>query len=79
MNSIGLAQQKRKEMAEAGVKIVHLSYKEKLAKNPSSRTLAIHAKCWECAGDGADGAGITKETIRTCKSPCALHDFRPYK
>lgn len=79
MNPLELARQKRKAMAEQGVKVVHLSFKEKLLQNPTSRSLAIAAKCWECAGDGADGHKMTKDTIRTCKSPCALRDFRPYK
>ena len=69
----------RKAMAEAGVKAVHLSFKEKLNQNPASRSLAIHAYCWECAGNGADGHKVTKDTIRGCKVDCALHNFRPFK
>jgi len=50
-------------------------------KNPSSRKLAINAKCAECFGCTPDHLekGF-KESISSCSSySCSLHQFRPYQ
>jgi len=50
-------------------------------KNPSSRKLAINAKCAECFGCTPDRLekGF-KESISSCSSySCPLHGFRPYQ
>ena len=49
--------------------------------NPTSRTLAIHAKCSECVGCTSNHLekGF-KESISACSShSCPLHGFRPYQ
>jgi len=73
------AHAKRQEMKERGEKVERLTPREKLAKKPTSYSLAIAAKCWECAGNGEDGNKVTRETIEMCTVDCALHAFRPYK
>ena len=50
-------------------------------RNPSSRVLAINAKCAECFGCTADylEKGF-RESISSCSSySCPLHRFRPYR
>jgi hypothetical protein len=50
-------------------------------KNPSSRKLAINAKCAECFGCTPDHLekGF-KDSISSCSSEsCPLHRFRPYQ
>ena len=50
-------------------------------KNPSSRKLAINAKCAECFGCTPDHLekGF-RESISSCSSySCLLHGFRPYQ
>jgi hypothetical protein len=50
-------------------------------KNPSSRKLAINAKCAECFGCTPDHLekGF-RESISSCSSEsCPLHRFRPYQ
>jgi hypothetical protein len=50
-------------------------------RNPSSRVLAINAKCAECFGCTADylEKGF-KESISSCSSySCPLHELRPYQ
>jgi hypothetical protein len=58
-------------------------YLDPIAKakaNPHSRTLAIRAKCWSCAGAGADGQKVTRVSIATCPvTVCPLHPVRPYQ
>jgi len=75
-----IAQQKKAEMKANGEKVVHKDFYQKAKENPKSRSIAIYAKCWDCAGGGADGKKETKITIQTCQSlNCPLHNFRPYK
>ena len=83
MNPIELAQKKRKEMTEAGVKPV-INPILKADNNPKSKTLAIHATCFECYGGTRDDPGISKgirDGIRSCMSDgyCSLHPHRKYK
>lgn len=78
-----LAQKKRKEMLDAGVKPV-LNPILKADNNPKSKTLAIHATCFQCYGGSREDLGISKEIrdgIRDCTSVdyCALHPHRKYK
>ena len=67
----------RQRMKESGEQVERKTFREKLKDNPTSRTIAIYAMCYECCGGGYDG-GI-RETIRECKVDCPLHAFRPYK
>jgi hypothetical protein len=63
----------------AAGELVQLSPAEKAAKNPTSRSLALAAKCFDCVnGPNADGG--YRRAIRECPSTkCALHNFRPYQ
>ena len=66
------------ELRAAGVVPEHLDPIERSRRNPTSRRLAINAKCWECSGAGADPG--TRESIATCNVPkCPLHPVRPYQ
>jgi hypothetical protein len=48
--------------------------------NPASRALAVKAKCFSCAGAGADGQKVTRTAIATCPvTVCPLHPVRPYQ
>lgn len=51
-----------------------MSPKERADANPKSRSLAIAAKCWDCAG-------FNKEEVRRCpmEGRCALWPHRPWK
>lgn len=51
---------------------------QRAAENPSSRKLAIAAKCWECMG-GAGTPGA-KRLVGECVSVrCPLHPLRPWQ
>jgi hypothetical protein len=63
----------------AGEKIVQLTPAEKAAANPTSRSLAINAKCFDCVG-GEHADGGYRRCIRECPSTrCALYQLRPYQ
>jgi len=47
------------------------------AANPTSRTLAIRAKCYDCVGRGADPGW--RWQIGNCDAACPLVPFRPYR
>ena len=54
---------------------------QRLEKNPTSRILAIHAKCTDCVGCTPNyiEKGF-KKSISSCSSySCPLHGFRPYQ
>jgi hypothetical protein len=68
------------EIKAAGQKVVRLDPVEKAKREPGSLRLALNAKCWDCAGAGADGVGFTMTTIRECSvRSCPLHCQRPYQ
>lgn len=51
---------------------------EKAVRNPTSRKLAIAAKCWDCVGAGADPN--PRREIRECPiTKCGLWPVRPYQ
>ena len=80
--SSGLAKARKRlaEIKASGQTIERLDPIEKAKRNPGSLRLAINAKCWDCAGAGADGIGFTKTTIRECRvNRCPLHSQRPYQ
>lgn len=79
MTALEIARAKVAEMRENGEYVARKTWREKLEENPTSRSLAINAMCWECAGSGADGNGETKKIIAECVVDCPLHSFRPYK
>lgn len=63
----------------AGETIVQLNPAQRAAKNPTSRSLAIAAKCYDCTG-GSNADGGYRRCIRECPSTrCALYAFRPYQ
>lgn len=66
------------ERKQNGIKVERLDPIQKAQANPTSKALAIRAKCWDCVGAGAD-ANPRKE-IRECKcSTCPLHPVRPFQ
>jgi len=80
--SDGLAKARLKlaEIKASGQKVERLDPIEKAKREPGSLRLAVNAKCWDCAGAGADGIEFTKETIRECTCrTCPLHHQRPYQ
>lgn len=51
---------------------------EQALRKPSSKVLAIKAKCWSCQGEGEDVGW--RVAIRDCNvTGCALHPHRPYQ
>lgn len=73
LSAIQLAQQKRREMKDAGIEVVRLDPAQKLAKNPKSLRLAINAKCWDCSGG-------QRVEIRDCHiKTCGMWHVRPYQ
>ena len=67
------AQEKRRQMKEAGIDIERLNPIEKAKRNPKSLRLAINAKCWDCS------CGQRLE-IRECPVvQCPLYPVRPYQ
>jgi len=47
--------------------------KERALANPTSRAMAVAAKCFDCCGE-------QREEIKRCPmTDCALWNFRPYK
>lgn len=49
----------------------------KAAANPTSRALAILAKCYDCQGQDADTGWRWR--IGNCDAPCPLAPVRPYQ
>lgn len=63
---------------EAGEKLVYRDPIEKAIADPTSKTKALKAKCWECVGAGDDPGA--KQTIGECTSfDCPLWPHRPYQ
>ena len=51
---------------------------QRARQNPTSKTLAIRAHCWQCVG--ADGTPNWTDEVRQCPVlKCALHHVRPYQ
>lgn len=50
---------------------------EKAKSNPSSRSLAIAAKCFDCQGEDADPGWRWR--IGNCAAACPLVPVRPYQ
>lgn len=46
--------------------------------NPTSKTLAIRAKCWECVG-GNSNPNWQKRVGECTIARCGIHPFRPYQ
>ena len=73
------AQQKRKEMSDAGIKVVFKTPSEKAKDNPTSLRLAVNGNCYECMGGG--GNPNFQWLIGNCESDkdCSLWNVRPYQ
>lgn len=77
-SALEMARERRREMAEAGIKVVVKNPLEKLAERPESLRLAINAKCYQCEGGDSD-PGV-KQRIGTCSiRDCGLWAVRPYQ
>jgi hypothetical protein len=63
---------------EAGEVIERLDPMEKARRNPTSRALAIAAKCWDCQGGNAD-PGVRRRVGECSITRCPLHPVRPYQ
>jgi hypothetical protein len=50
---------------------------ERARRNPSSRALAIKAKCFDCVGRGADPGW--RWWVGNCTADCPLVPLRPYQ
>ena len=73
-----LAQRKRAELKEAGIKVVILNPIEKARRNPQSLRYAINGKCFDCVGAGDDPN--PRGAIRECAiRDCTLWPVRPYQ
>lgn len=72
------AQARMAEMRADGWKPVVLTPTEKAKANPTSKSLAIRAHCWECVGgENADNA---RAQVRDCPvMKCALRPHRPWQ
>jgi hypothetical protein len=72
-DAIKKAHERRLQMKAEGVEVERLDPIEKAKRNPTSRRLAINAKCWGCS------CGQRVE-IRECTvTACPLWNFRPYQ
>jgi hypothetical protein len=72
------AQSRNRELSAAGIKRKRLTPVERARLNPTSRKLAIAAKCYDCSGGGIDPGVV--ERIRDCNvSGCPLRPVRPYQ
>lgn len=73
------AQEAMRAKREAGEEVERRNPMEKHLDEPSSRALAVAAKCFDCVG-GLNADGGYRRCIRECASPrCPLYNFRPYK
>ena len=77
--ALAAAQQKRREMVEAGIKIEQKNPSEKARDNPTSLRAAINGKCFECEGSGADPGWKQRIGSCTLKDTCSLWPVRPYQ
>lgn len=69
----------REAKLAAGIPLERLDPMQRAAANPTSRSLAIAAKCFDCVG-GSNADGGYRRCIRECPSTrCALYAFRPYQ
>ncbi len=76
---LDLARERMAAMREAGEVPERLNPREKALANPTSRSLAVAAKCYDCVGGECADGGYRK-AIRECPSQtCALKGFRPYQ
>jgi hypothetical protein len=67
------AQAEMKRRRDAGEKIVHLTPREKMEKNPRSLKARINCNCWECANE------IRSEITHCAVNRCPFWDIRPYQ
>ena len=66
-----------KRKREAG-ELVYLNPLEKSREKPTSKVLAIKAKCWQCQGEDADPCW--KWRVGNCEIPdCGTFLHRPYQ
>ena len=78
MNPLELARAKRAEMRAAGQQSERLDPIERARRNPTSKALAIKAKCFECVGAGSDAN--PRAAVRDCSiAMCPLHPVRPWQ
>ena len=78
MNGLEKAQQRIREMREAGIEPERLDPMQKASRNPQSLRKAIDAKCWDCQGQDAD-PGV-KWRVGNCQIlDCPLHPVRPWR
>lgn len=76
-SNLDKAKKKQLEMREAGWKPITCPI-EKLEAKPTSKKLAIAAKCYDCVGQNFDPGW--KDRVRNCRDKkCPLYNFRPYK
>lgn len=78
MSTEGLqkAHQIREAQRLLGIVPEKLDPLQKAAKNPTSRSLAIRAKCYDCVGQNVDPGWHRR--VRECEiTSCPLWPFRP--
>jgi hypothetical protein len=73
------AQEKRREMRDAGIQIERLDPIQKARKNPKSLRSAINGKCWDCVGAGFDPHPRLVIAECSCGKYCTLYPVRPYQ
>jgi len=76
--ALDMARERLAELRSEGTKILIRSPLEKLAEKPTSKTLAINGKCYQCEWEDADPS--VKWRIGNCTyTDCALYAVRPYQ
>lgn len=75
---LDLARAKAAELRAQGQTIERLDPIERARRNPTSKALAIKAKCFECVGAGSDAN--PRSAVRECPvTMCPLHSVRPWQ